>query len=59
MVFAKYFNNPYYKFYKYDADGRDITDTVTSLNYTDTKSMHGATIAKFCVKKLDNAPDYF
>lgn len=59
VVFAKYFNNPYYKFYKYDADGRDITDTVTSLNYTDTKSMHGATIAKFCVKKLDNAPDYF
>lgn len=59
VVFAKYFNNLYYKFYKYDADGRDITDTVTSLNYTDTKSMHGATIAKFCVKKLDNAPDYF
>lgn len=59
VVFAKYFNNPYYKFYKYDADGRDITDTITSLNYTDTKSMHGATIAKFCVKKLDNAPDYF
>ena len=57
VVFVKYFNNPYYKFYKYDANGRDITDNIKSLNYTDTKSMHGATIAKFCVKKLDVGSD--
>lgn len=57
VVFVKYFNNPYYKFFKYDANGRDITDTVKSLNYTDTKSMNGATIAKFCVKKLDKGSD--
>lgn len=57
VVFVKYFNNPYYKFYKYDANGRDITDSIKSLNYTDTKSMHGATIAKFCVKKLDVGSD--
>ena len=57
VVFVKYFNNPYYKFYKYDSNGRDITDNVKSLNYTDTKSMNGATIAKFCVKKLDKGSD--
>ena len=60
VVFAKYFNNPYYyKFFKYDNNGRDITDTIKTLNYTDTKSMHGATIAKFCVKQLKNTPNFF
>ena len=46
-VAVKYFNNPNYKFYKYNSNGTDITDSVTSLNYTDTKTMRGATIAKF------------
>ena len=45
-VFVKYFNNPYYKFYNYSGSN-------TSLNYTDTKSMHGAIIAKFYVKKME------
>lgn len=58
-VFCKYFNNPYYKFYKYDSSGRDITNSVQQLNYTDTKSMFGATIAKFGVNKLDNTDSYF
>lgn len=60
-VFVKYFNNPYYKFYKYSGEtGTDKTHLVKSLNYTDTKNMYGATIAKFYVKKLENrAMDYY
>ena len=60
-VFAKYFNNPFYKFYKYTADSlhTDITNTVTELNYTDTKTMFGSTLAKFDVRQLDNTDDYF
>lgn len=50
VVFVKYFTNPYYKFYKYNGASRS---EVTSLNYTDTKTMHGAFIGKFGVKKLD------
>lgn len=53
VVAVKYFNNPHYKFFKYDGT-KDVTDTVTSLNYTNTKTMHGAQIAKFFVKKIDN-----
>lgn len=52
-VAVKYYNNPNYKFYKYNSSGTDITNSVTSLNYTDTKTMRGATIAKFFVKKLE------
>lgn len=52
VVAVKYFNNPYYKFYKYNGT-KDVTDSTTTINYTDSKSMHGATIAKFFVKKLD------
>ena len=51
-VFVQYYNNPNYIFYKYDANGNDITNSVTELNYTDTKAMYGATIAKFCVKEM-------
>ena len=51
-IFAKYFNNPNYKLFKYNSNGEDITDTVTELNYTDTKTMYGATIAKFDVRKI-------
>lgn len=58
-VFVKYFNNPNYKFFKYNSSGQDITSSVSSLNYTDTKTMYGATIAKFFVKKLDKASDYY
>lgn len=47
-VFVKYFNHPYYNFYGYNGGA-----TPSSLNYTDTKNMHGAVIAKFFVKKLD------
>jgi len=50
---VKYYNNPNFKFYKYNSSGTDITNSVTSLNYTDTKTMKGATIAQFFVKKLD------
>lgn len=53
-VAVKYFNNPNYKFYKYNSSGQDITNSVTSLNYTDTKTMKGATIAQFFVKELDH-----
>lgn len=52
-VAVKYYNNPNYKFYKYNSSGTDITNNVTSLNYTNTKTMRGATIAQFFVKKLD------
>lgn len=52
LVAVKYFNSPNYKLYKYNGT-KDVTDSVTSLNYTNTKSMHGTTIAKFFVKKLD------
>lgn len=52
-VFAKYFNNPNYKLFKYNSNGEDITDTVTELNYSDTKTMYGATIAKFDVRRID------
>ena len=52
VVAVKYFNNPYYKFYKYNGT-KDVTDSTTTINYTNSKSMHGATIAKFYVKKLD------
>jgi hypothetical protein len=34
--------------------GNDITDKVTELNYTDTKSMYGTTIAQFDVQKMEN-----
>lgn len=56
-VFAKYFNNPNYKLFKYNSNGEDITDTVTELNYTDTKTMFGATIAKFDVKRISKFVD--
>ena len=52
VVAVKYFNNPYYKFYKYNGT-KDVTDSTTTINYTNSKSMHGATIAKFFVKKLE------
>lgn len=52
VVAVKYFNSPYYKFFKYEG-AKDVTDSITSFNYTDTKSMHGATMAKFFVKKID------
>lgn len=45
FVAAKYFNNPNYKLFKYK-DGKDVTDTYTSLNYTDTKTMRGASVIK-------------
>lgn len=57
-VAVKYYNNPNYKFYKYDSNGNDITNSVTSLNYTDTKTLRGATIAQFFVKKLER-PDFW
>ena len=54
-VFVKYLNNPYFKFHKYKWNGSrmvDITDQVKRLNYTDTKTMYGATLCKFDVQKL-------
>lgn len=47
VVMVKYFKNPYYRFYSYGSPSND------SLNYTDTKTMHGAIIAKFFVKKME------
>ena len=59
-VFVKYFNNPNYKFFKYNSSGQDVTSSTTSLNYTDTKTMYGATIAKFFVTQLKNkSTDYY
>ena len=57
-VAVKYCNNPNYKFYKYNSSGTDITNSVTSLNYTDTKTMRGATIAQFFVKKLEKISEW-
>ena len=53
LVAAKYFNNANYKLFKYK-NGVDVTDSITSLSYSDTKTMHGATIAKFYSKELSN-----
>lgn len=54
-VAVKYYNSPHYKLYKYsnDSNHTDITDNVTSLNYTDTKTMYGATVVKMMVMKSD------
>lgn len=55
VVFVKYFVNPNYKFYQYSGSSKS---QITSLNYTDTKSIHGAFIGKFGVKKLDKDYSY-
>ena len=55
VVFVKYFVNPNYKFYQYSGSSKS---QITSLNYTDTKSIHGAFIGKFGVKKLDKNYSY-
>ena len=54
-VAVKYYNSPHYKLYKYsnDTTHKDITDSVKTLSYTDTKSMYGATIVKMMVNKSD------
>ena len=54
-VAVKYYNSPYYKLYKYsnDAQHRDITDSVKTLSFSDTKKMYGATICKMMVNKSD------
>lgn len=51
IIVVKYYNSPAYRFFKYDSNGRDITDSVKGLNYTDTMFMCGATAAKFFVKR--------
>ena len=57
-VFVKYFTNPYYKFYYYpNGSNNNTRQEVQSLNYTDTKNLHGAFIAKFDVEKLDEKID--
>jgi len=52
VVFVKYFTNPNYKFYCYNGSTRS---EVSSLNYTDTKNLHGAFVGKYGVKKLDKS----
>lgn len=52
-VFAKYFNHPSYVFYNY------FNTLSNQINYTDTKTMHGACIAKFFVKKLEHTPSFW
>lgn len=56
MVLVKYYDSPSYKFFKYDSNGREITDSVKGLNYTDTMFMCGATAAKFFVQR---GKDYY
>lgn len=46
-IAVKYFKHPYYQFYSYKNTSND------ALNYTDTKTLFGACIAKFFVKKLE------
>lgn len=48
--FLKYYLNPNYNFYSY------FGATNSALNYTDTKSYHGACILKADIEKLDKAP---
>lgn len=48
--FLKYYLNPNYTFYSY------FGSTNSALNYTDTKSFHGACILKADIVKLDKAP---
>lgn len=64
VVFIKYFDNPYLKLFKYlwnDAEGKltDVTDVISSvgLNFTNTKTIHGASIVKYDVEKMDSS-DY-
>lgn len=45
-VAVQYLNNPKFKFYNYDTPK-------ATYNYTDTRSLHGALLAKFFVKKLE------
>jgi hypothetical protein len=56
-VFAKYYKNPKWKFYhyRYNNTTKQFVETSeydTSLNYTQTKSMFGAQLAKFSVNTL-------
>lgn len=48
--FLKYYLNPHYTFHSYFGSDN------TSMNYTDTKSFHGACILKADIEKLDKAP---
>lgn len=52
FVCLKYFSNPNFKCYKYDGT-KDISDSITTLSYDDTMTMHGATLAKVYVKRLE------
>lgn len=61
-VFVRYFNNPNYKFYKYQWNGSqlvDVTNSLSTINYTDTRSLYGATIAKIDVEDLDKDYTWF
>lgn len=48
---AKYFNNSKYKLFKY-VNGVDVTDSKTTLNFTDTKTLHGASVVKMYSKNV-------
>ena len=48
VVFVKYYTNDNYNF-----------TCPSTVNYTDTKTMHGSLIGKYCVKKLDKTFSYF
>lgn len=55
-IFVKYYNSPNYKLYKYDSNLNDVTANYTSsMNYSDTRGLHGAILAKMDVKKLDKS----
>jgi hypothetical protein len=57
-LFVKYFDNPYFHLYKYllDSEGNFVDASSVyhqGMCYTDTKSMHGASIVKFDVEAID------
>lgn len=56
-VFAKYYKNPKWKFYHYRYNNKtkqfvETSEYDNALNYTQTKSMFGAQLAKFSVNTL-------
>lgn len=56
-IFVKYYNNPDFKFYNYTGTAHTQSTDLTSLNYTQTKTYHGAFLARYGVNQLLTDPD--
>lgn len=55
-IFVKYYHSPNYKLYKYDSNLNDVTANYTnSMNYSTTRGLNGAFLAKMDVQKLSES----